>query len=38
MTADEALAAIRRGKPIHVDADQIDRFVALMGSDAPPDA
>ena len=32
MTADEALAAIKRGEPIHVDADEIDRFMALMGS------
>ena len=30
MTADEALAAIKRGEPIHVDADEIDRFMALL--------
>lgn len=30
MTAEEALAAIGRGEPIEVSADEIGRFLALM--------
>ena len=37
MTADEAVAAIKRGEPIHVDADEIDRFCALMSDLLPAD-
>lgn len=32
MTAEEALAAIQRGEPIHVRADEIGRFIALLES------
>lgn len=31
MTAEEALAAIGRGEPIEVSADEIGRFLALIG-------
>ena len=32
MTAEEAIAATKRGEPIHVSADEIVRFLALIGS------